>query len=62
MYKKLESINFLVNELVCHPGHYDFNCECSYNRKREDEINILKSKDFIEKYLNKLELINYKQF
>lgn len=60
LWKKLENIKPGTTELVCHPGHYDKKSKSSYNRQREKELKILKSREF-KKLLKKYQLINYSQ-
>ncbi len=47
-----------ATELLCHPGYYDPKSKANYNRQREKELTILKSKEF-KKLIESLTLINY---
>lgn len=47
-----------VTELVCHPGHYDKNCNYPYNKERREESDFLKSTN-LKKILDKIDLISY---
>lgn len=62
--KLLEMLELKKNdvvELMCHPGYVD--CELldtsSYNRKREEELKILKSQELKEYVTENFELIDY---
>jgi predicted glycoside hydrolase/deacetylase ChbG (UPF0249 family) len=59
--QKLDQIQSGTTELVCHPGYFDKNCKYPYNRQREAEMKILKSKEF-QKILKNYKQINYRSF
>lgn len=46
LFQKLKNKQRGITELVCHPGYYDKDCAYPYNERREEELNILKSKEF----------------
>lgn len=61
LFEKLEKFSKETAELVCHPGYYDSSCDYPYNKRREEELKILKSNEFQEK-IKKFNLINYTDF
>jgi len=60
LFSKLEDNQTEITEMVCHPGYFDKNCDYPCNRKREEELEILKSKEF-NKIISQYKLINYHQ-
>lgn len=50
-----------IVEVMCHPGYVDFELldTSSYNRKREDELKILKSHELKKYIVKNFELIDY---
>lgn len=62
MKKFFERVKNIKNttEIVCHPGYFDKNCNYPYNRQRELELEILKSKEFND-IVDNYNIINYKK-
>ncbi len=55
---QLENVDVCVIEMVCHPGYFDKNCNYSYNKQREQELNFLQSSNFLN-IISKFKLTNY---
>jgi len=49
-----------ATEIVCHPGYFDAKSTSSYNKQRERELEILKSRNF-KKAVGNFEMISYAQ-
>jgi chitin disaccharide deacetylase len=60
LFKKLSESKESVVELVCHPGYFDEKCSYPYNKNREEELSILKSKKF-QKAIENFLLTTYSQ-
>lgn len=60
LFSNLKNIKAKITELVCHPGYYDKNCDSSYNRQRELELKLLKSRRFKD-LLKNFDLISYNE-
>ncbi len=58
LFERLEEMTERIVELVCHPGYYDPDCSYPYNERRESELKILNSNEFL-KEISKFNLINY---
>jgi len=53
-----QKLSVPVAEMVCHPGYFDKNSTSSYNERRKQELNFLKSAQFKE-MIKKFKIINY---
>lgn len=58
MFEALRENKSSPCELVCHLGYYDKRSSSAYNRQRQQELKILKSRQF-QKIIKKFEIINY---
>lgn len=58
LWERMANIRTNTTELVCHPGYYDKNCKALYNAQREEELKILKSRQFPQK-TKRFKKINY---
>ena len=56
--EKIKNINVYIAEIVCHPGHFDENCDYLYNKQREQEFKFLKSPKLLS-IISKFKLISY---
>jgi chitin disaccharide deacetylase len=61
LFKRLKEDKSSIAELVCHPGYYSVANTSSYNRQRQAEFKILKSRTF-RQLLGRFTLINYNEF
>lgn len=59
-FQQIRNVRSGVSELACHPGYFDTTSSSSYNKRREQELKLLKSKKF-RHLIKKFKVISYNE-